>query len=311
MRKQSLPGPRLSGEVDVGARLHVHTHLFRQCSQIHPVLLRYICFPPVLSLHMYILHYTCISNDLSLIYITAGMSMYNSGSESDQEPEDKKKRKSDEKKRKSDEKKHKSDEKKRSGPVLDPLDVAKAFSGTVVDQTVVPIPPPSKEHREWADKLLSDLTPRSRKDSSRKHSKSEEKRSHSDRRSSQEEYHKSSKLSHKKSSRDKEKESSLKSKGTSHSRSKSSDSPIGSKRPASQGTSHSPPPPSGRSFATGFTVPKAIRGRSRSPGKSTRRKSRRSKSRSLSPPVRRVSYKKDRSRSRSRSPPPNAQRWAP
>lgn len=218
------------------------------------------------------------------------MSMYNSGSESDQEPEDKKKRK--------------SDEKKHSGPVLDSLDVAKAFSGTVVNPTV-PIPPPSKEHREWADKLLSDLTPRSRKDSSRKYGKSEEKCSHSDRRSSQGEYHKSS---HKKSSRDKEKESSSKSKGTSHSRSKSSDTPTSSKRSASKGMSHSPPPPSGPSLATGFTVPKSIRGRSRSPGKGnpTKRKSRRSKSGSFSPPLRKVSYKKDRSRSR--SPPPNTQR---
>ncbi len=214
------------------------------------------------------------------------MSLYNSGSESDH------------------------DKQEHSNSVLNPLDIAKAFANTVVDPE---LGPPSKEHQEWADKLLSDLTPRSRKGSSRKHSKTEDKRSHPDRRSSH--GGKSSSSLHKKRSNDKDKESSSKSKSLSRSLSiSSSPGSSSSKKCLSQvGKLHTLPPASGMNLAAGFPptkhVPRSIRERSHSPskGSSTRKRSHpstKSKSGSLSPHgPNRVSHKKQKARSRSKSPP--------
>ena len=236
----------------------------------------------------------------NLCLLIAGLSMYDSGSESDQEDGKKKLRKSDKRKKS-----------ESPQPNLDPLAIAKAFADTVADPN---LPPPSKEHQEWAEKVL-DLPSRSRKDSSKKHSKSEEKRHQSDRRtSSQEEYdyHHSSKSSHKKSSKDKEKDSSKRRSSRSHS--KTSDSPSQNRKSSSQRRSHSPPPPSGMSLAAGFPPPKSLAkpSKARSPlprrGSLDRKRSHRSRSRSPSPASRRkVELRK---RHGSRSPPYSSRRCA-
>lgn len=155
-----------------------------------------------------------------------------------------------------------------SNPLIDPLAIAKAFSGTsttyIVDPEFTNLPPPSKEHREWADKLLNDLTGSAHKERSRARRRSSTAKD--EKRSSNKDSGRRSllvKKSHKKHTSTQDKDSS-KYKGSSSSRTKSTDSPSSAslssrlnESSSSQHRSHSPPPHLGMSFTAAFPPAKA------------------------------------------------------